>query len=283
MGFSISYSRVQEFERAAAITTKETAIEKDPENTARQFIADNVDWNQATLDGHRTIHVQGIMSAVTPGQGCFGQSIMKRKVSSAEVIALTEGNIHYISSSGIIVTTYLDNVKFKKLIYSEETKYHNDYSQMDTMYGCSSLFRAQEGYLWSGTMKLMNTGKAHGGVSGFEFLPMINLPSSDMNCMYSTLLFCHKEAERYGCRAVVTFDQPLYHKAFKILSAEGCSFSDTIVILGGFHTIMTFLAAIGGTMKNSGLAEAIAVSYAEGAVPKILSGKNRLVFNRAIK
>jgi len=47
----------------------------------------------------------------------------------------------------------------------------------------------------------------------------------------------------------------------------------TVVRLGGFHTEMSFLGAIGYIMSDSGLHEILSVIYAEKAVNNMLSGK----------
>jgi hypothetical protein len=46
-----------------------------------------------------------------------------------------------------------------------------------------------------------------------------------------------------------------------------------ILVLGGFHTEMSFLGAIGSLMDGSGLSEIISQVYAEGSVEQMLSGK----------
>ena len=147
------------------------------------------------------------------------------------------------------------------------------------MYQCTPLFVNTSGHLRSGTMSMIYTGDNHRGISSFEFFPTINLRSSDMNCIQSMLLFVDNEAQKYGCRCVITFDQPLFIKALMILTAEVCPFKDTILRLGGFHT-MCFLACIGDTMEYSALAEAMAVVYAHGSVPHILNGKS---YSRGIR
>ena len=46
-----------------------------------------------------------------------------------------------------------------------------------------------------------------------------------------------------------------------------------VLILGGFHTEMSFLSSIGSLMAGSELQEAISQVYAEGSVEQKLSGK----------
>ena len=54
---------------------------------------------------------------------------------------------------------------------------------------------------------------------------------------------------------------------------QGSPLREIILVLGGFHTEMSFLGAIGSLMAGSGLKEAITQVYAEGSVEQMLSGK----------
>ena len=65
--------------------------------------------------------------------------------------------------------------------------------------------------MWSGTMQALVKGK-YSKQSSVLFLPMIDLPASDMSCVYSTLSFVKKESKKYGVTPVCTFDQPLWWK-----------------------------------------------------------------------
>ena len=113
----------------------------------------------------------------------------------------------------------------------------------------------------------------HPGVSSFIFLPMIDLPPTDMNCIYSTLKFVKKQSDSVGKRPVLTFDQPLYLKALQITLCEESGLSDIVLKLGSFHNGMTFLCTIGDTMANTGLKECIQTMYSENSTKSILKGK----------
>ena len=272
LGYTVSYTTVQNFERAAAATTSDALPQPDPPGTIRQYIADNVDWNSATLDGKGSVHVQGMMSAVTPGLISGPCRISKTNPTSEELKKLISVNIKYISSTDIKISSYLSGLKFKSISHSKTPNHYLLHNRLDLLYHCAPLLSYPE-YMWSGTMSLVFTSKNYpGGKSSFNFLPMINLKSTDMNCIYSTMLFIDNDAKKHGGRAVLTMDQPLYHKALMIATAEDSPFKSMILRLGGFHTIMCFMAAIGDTMENSGLKEAISVSYAEGSVAHILNG-----------
>ena len=72
-------------------------------------------------------------------------------------------------------------------------------------------------------------------------------------------------------RCLVTCDQqPLWLKATGIIEHSNLAI---VARLGGFHTVMSFLGAIGKIMKGSGLQVLLAEVYAEHSVEHILSGK----------
>ena len=62
------------------------------------------------------------------------------------------------------------------------------------------------------------------------------------------------------------FDQPLYWKAREILSSidpanDPYNLSKVKVLLGGFHTLMSFLGVIGEIISGNGLLEASSVCH----------------------
>lgn len=77
-----------------------------------------------------------------------------------------------------------------------------------------------------------------------------------------------------GSITIVTFDQPLYAKAIKIVASADNSdpISKIFVRLGGFHLLMSFLGSIGYIMSGSGLQEAMELVYAKNSVVHIMNG-----------
>ena len=80
---------------------------------------------------------------------------------------------------------------------------------------------------------------------------------------------------RAGKTLVITFDQPLYWKAKCIVDAEPATSAlrNAIVVLGRFHTRISFLGAIGFLMADSGLLEILSQVYAPNTVRSMLQGK----------
>ena len=127
---------------------------------------------------------------------------------------------------------------------------------------------------WSGFMQMVHNG-SHPGKATVVFLPMIDLDPSSMTCIYSTLIFLSDQARKQHVTPVITFDQPLWWKAWTIITNEPQDSNLKSVVLGsgGLHTEMSYLGCIGCLMENSGLSEALEVVYGSNAVKHMLSGK----------
>ena len=98
-------------------------------------------------------------------------------------------------------------------------------------------------------------------VASVSFFPIIDLSSSDENCIYSTLLFVIDEAKRSNIPVpCITFDQPLWQKALGIIKVKQLNI---VCRLGGFHTLMSFLGSIGNLMKGSDLEELFEEVYSD--------------------
>ena len=76
----------------------------------------------------------------------------------------------------------------------------------------------------------------------------------------------------------MTFDQPLWIKAVEIVQAQKLPI---VLMLGGFHTMMSFAGSIGSLMTNSGLSTALETCNGPVSVKHMLSGKAIAMFLRA--
>ena len=73
--------------------------------------------------------------------------------------------------------------------------------------------------LWNGFMKASHYVR-HPSKTAIHFEPVIDMPSIDYSCIYSTMSFVSDMARKYGYDPVLTFDQPLYWKAMEITTHE---------------------------------------------------------------
>lgn len=114
------------------------------------------------------------------------------------------------------------------------------------------------------------------------FLPIIDMEPGNITCVNSTLHFIADHGRCYNVTPVVTFDQPLWRKALTILKSEpeNSCLKRVVLRLGGFHTLMSFLGAIGHIMAGSGLQFLLQQVYANNTVDHMLSGK---AYARAVR
>ena len=147
-------------------------------------------------------------------------------------------------------------------------------ANLDVLWKASLLFGCSRP-AWGGLMQHVLQGN-HKGKSSVVFLPMIDMSASDATCIYSTLKFIVEHAKRHNIATpAVTFDQPLWWKAFNMVQGEPPTspLSSCIPRLAPFHNEMSFVGSIGHLMAESGLRELLEIIYASNAVDHILSGK----------
>ena len=92
----------------------------------------------------------------------------------------------------------------------------------------------------------------HPGKASFVVLSMINMNPCDATCIFFTQKFLCEHASHHDATHIITFDQPLWWKALLIIVAEpeGSDLRKIILRLGGFHTEISFLGAIGNLMAD---------------------------------
>ncbi|WAR13477.1 hypothetical protein MAR_027657 [Mya arenaria] len=265
LGFSSSYTEVQKYEAAAA-TNWSIGIEKEQTDKAFQCVADDVDHNLATVDGHNTFHGMGIIATILPG------------VKSSRVIPRLSSTTEDLLSVGKInVTLYSPLINnFSTLTFQSLNEVNDVIDQTQNLEQLVDISRPLKTQCpsWSGFMQTTQTGR-HPGKSTVLFLPMIDLNSSDLSCIYSSLDFVATQAKTLSVSPIVTFDQPLYWKSVQMVmnEPENSTIKAMVIRLCGFHTQMSFLGCIGHLMQNSGLQELIDTVYATNTVTHMLSGK----------
>jgi hypothetical protein len=267
-GFCVSYSEVVNFSKSAACFP---GTDIPMSGHFGQYIADNVDHNLRTLDGHGTFHGMGMVVAVTPELA--QQHVIPR-------LELASNNVH----NAKIAIHYYKAVKGNRvpLVYDKlpVVSVADIWKYLDVMWKVSWLLRPNRPGL-SGTMQAICKG-VHPGKASIHFLQMLDMDPTDMSCIYSTLHFIASENQRHGSTPIVTFDQPLWWKAKTIMAHEGerSDLVQIILILGGFHTTMSYLGCIGHLMQSSGLTDVLELVYAENAVTHMLTGK---AYARAVR
>ena len=78
------------------------------------------------------------------------------------------------------------------------------------------------------------------------------LMTDDTNTVYTVLVRCKAISEKLGqTYTVISFDQAFYCRAKEVVWGKGYEFENVIVRLGGLHTAMNFMKAIGQHMDSS--------------------------------
>lgn len=141
---------------------------------------------------------------------------------------------------------------------------------MDMLWHTSLFFRPSNRPSWSGYMTDISVGD-YPGKSTVTILPITDLDPTNMSCIYSTLKFVKSQAQKLNQETpVLTFDQPLWLKATEITTAKSMKI---VLILGGFHLMISFLGSIGMLMNGSGFSESLQTVYGPNAVIHMMSGK----------
>ena len=104
------------------------------------------------------------------------------------------------------------------------------------------------------------------------YLPLIDMPPSDPDTILTALHEAKRLTKERGQKnTIFTSDQQLYKVAVEMKWAHPDDFSDVIRRLGGMHTLMSFVGAVGTLMQGSGLSEVLESTFA--GVAKMLFGK----------
>ena len=103
--------------------------------------------------------------------------------------------------------------------------------------------------------------------SSVFFLPIIDLPASNMTCILSTMQYVSDLAESHNQPTILTFDQPLFFKASLIINESSSQqLKQVCLLLGSFHTLMNLLGSIGTIMDGTGIRKVLAQIYDDSTV-----------------
>ena len=84
-----------------------------------------------------------------------------------------------------------------------------------------------------------------------DILPFINHDLPQPDTLYSALSFVEDCSRKYKLGVVqVTFDQPLYIKASKIV-ASSPDLTNVFVMQSGFHFVISYLGCLGHIMSKN--------------------------------
>ena len=184
-GFSITSDEVLRY--------KESAIESSPNHIVpifAQWVGDNVDHNLMTLTGKGTFHGMGVISALYG----LGKNMYTNVIKGNKERRKTS----FIDHCGIDILPYSRSFKnglttftLKPYVQLLSPYTPPDVLNYDMLWKTGYLFASKDlprpnwsGFMQHVTHKFCNPGKA-----SINFLPIIDLKSTDERCNYSTLVF----------------------------------------------------------------------------------------------
>ena len=265
LGFSSSYDEVIRFKQNVVRFEKADDVMKLMTGDFIQYVGDNTDHDINTIDGKNTHHGLGSI-AVSNGRFGFDPTrrpcVPRMRRASWTTVPNNEGIpiLDYGDTPSCLRVTHLRNLK--------SLEKHKPKSS-NLLWICNKMLRNNVPN-WAGFMSCFRSSR-NNDESAVAMLPIIDLHATDYNALYSLLNFISKQCTRLGMpETAVTFDQPLYIKAYEIVNSKGFKI---FVRLGGFHQLMSFLGSVGFVMEGSGLREALETVYAPNTVNHMLSGK----------
>ena len=221
LGFSTSSDEVLRFKQSCVEIDETNNDYAEDEGGFVQFVGDNLDHNIATLTGKGTFHGMGIISISNRAQKPRQIARLKERPTSSYCTSVGVPVYFYNGTVGDLDDSLLLNPVQETFVNKTTTRF------CDFLWHCNWFFSSDEvprphwsGFMQSATRSVveMYSLKSH-----IQFLPIIDMDPNDESCIYSTLLFVYNQSLKMQVHtACITFDQPLWFKAFKIVKAEKC-------------------------------------------------------------
>ncbi|KAK3932952.1 Elongation factor 4, partial [Frankliniella fusca] len=272
VGAVADYADAVCFETSAAHASAECAVQP---GAFQQYVADNADFDVGTLDGHNTFHVLGMVKSITPSTALTYPEAMTRGQCTAAaktVSHLAKVPLYMYPAPAV---PGLQLIKVAEIDFSAGESEALHFKRLNAVWLSSFWAEVDNSPGWNGFMSRAFQAEENYAVSKVLPLPFVHLQPSNPSAIYSSLLYASQESSKLGQdHCLVTFDFPLYIKAVDIVyaSPSDSNLRATVLRLGGFHLLMSFLGAIGSLMAGSGIEEMWQTVYAKNSVKHLVSG-----------
>ena len=218
----------------------------------------------------QAFHGMGMIAAVKFGNFCE-KVVERRKVTKEDIMQISKVPIKEYRTVNVLPKLSFDALKplfsvdfMIDLLWKSSIKFENVIPS------------------WSGLMQVtFDKQNEFAQKDQILFLPIIDLSSSNMTCIQSTLEFLSNLSIKIKKPCIITFDQPLYWKSIIITkNSTDPNLQNIVLILGAFHSAMNLLGCIGKIMDNTGLKNVLEEIYGKNAVYHMLQGK---AYSRAVR
>ena len=296
-GHSVSYETVLRMDNTIANDVLERYKENgnifvprnfaDSTATYTRYAVDNIDINEETLSGMGTFHATQSAALRRKADGESTMDIQVSPQSARRLDLEVPSELHELSEIS------LENKKPEPVIEEpvEEGWYTPIQEKIDESYKKELAWilgrlAQQQPELqklpgWSGFNQLLSNNDPEVTIVGP--LPILNAPAHEFESLWTIILRCQVMTRlRSGKYTVVTMDEGLYNKAKMLQWAKMEELKSVVIVLGGFHTQMTFTKVIGKYLESSGISDIWAESevFGETTAENILKGK---LWNRVMR
>lgn len=251
------------------------------------YAIDNIDMNEETLSGKGTFHATQC-TALRRSSANEQQSNLQIPITSTRKLALEiPSELHELQQATMVQDKPepVEKGSISQDWYSPDNNVVDSALKKDLIW---LLCRLKEQIPeiqnipgWSGFNQLLESQKRELTVVGP--LPIINAPAHDYDTLWTMIVRCLAMSKLLqGKFTVITMDEALYCKAKMLQWSNVPACRNLVLMLGGFHTQMSFTKAIGKFVESSGLKEIWIESevYGENTATNIIQGK---VWNRVIR
>lgn len=297
-GHSVSYETVLRIDNTIANDVLEKYKNNGnvfvPRNFSREttaeytrYAVDNIDINEETLSGMGTFHATQVAAFRRKEEGEeSGTEVRITPKSSRRLEVELPNQLHELDEVVVKNKPEPVNQEAKEEWYAPDKNKINESNKKELSWILGRLSQQRPELQkipgWSGFNQL-TTDKEPPEVTIVGPMPIINALAHEFETLWTVILRCKAmTALRGGKYTVVTMDEGLYNKAKMLQWEKTEEMKNVILILGGFHTQMTFSKVMGKFLESSGISDMWVESevFGETTAGNILKGK---LWNRVIR
>lgn len=281
LGHAVGYHSLLRLETAAALQTQTREIPTGFTPGAwTTLVWDNIDFAEETLTGADTTHfVNGIMLqlSITEGNSSSQSAEVSRSVRKMPVQEKGIIPIHHTTSAriGPSLLGEMASDQAARLISPALT---------DLAYLLAKEAHHNPATLpgWKHFNQRLHSNHPR-NKTAIHYLPLIEAPAGHIDTVNTIIVRSLALADKLNLsKIVLVFDQAIYAKIQELRWLHPNYAERTIVRMGEFHTIMSYLSILGKRFEGGGLGDLMIESgiVAAGSLPSVMSGKH---YNRAAR
>ena len=283
LGITSSYDEVLRFKSSAAYAAarnkEKLGISKSDAGLV-QVVADNFDATIASPNGIKSTHALAIL-LTQPQQFhdeeniAEGNTIKRLKKSEMSENVLEDVQVHeYIGAKKPEMPNHAATQSPLSLKILASQKISVERARETDFYFLTDIISSPNTPEFGGYNTAQSREQGHAAKDSTKavYLPLIDMAPAEPTTMLTAMVTAQQLTNATGqTYTIFTNDQQLYRIAVNITWVYSDLFINFIPRLGGMHTLMSFVGAVGTLMTDTGLEPIMNVAF--GGVTKMLIGK----------